>query len=60
MQFDYGLHQKRYLPLKLRPKKFKTQKGKVIHVETNVAARVDIIKKNGEVRVYRSTTLYLV
>ena len=58
VQFDYGLRQRRFLPVKERPKTFTTEKGKEIQVSTKVAEKNDKVTRGGRVRtfMYRSIT----
>lgn len=49
MQFDYGLRGKRFLPVKQRPKSFKSSTGQKISVEKAVAVKNDDMMKKGQV-----------
>ncbi|TDL26340.1 hypothetical protein BD410DRAFT_825569 [Rickenella mellea] len=48
LQFDYGLRQKRSMPIQRRPKTFVTEKGKEIVVEKTVAQRNDRTQQAGK------------
>jgi exonuclease V len=49
VQIDYGLRQKRWMPVAKRPKSFKTESGKEITVEVKVAEQNDVRTKQGQV-----------
>ncbi|KIL71568.1 hypothetical protein M378DRAFT_65079 [Amanita muscaria Koide BX008] len=48
VQFDYGLRQKRYRPLALRPDSFVSASGKEISVEKKVAVVNEVVKEQGK------------